>query len=174
MAAVERLGWWDWRKPPRSEADVHQLPTLRDAASRLRLIRRRGRRLHATTRGVELLATPERLWQAVATVSSTRRPGSGVDRSPACERRLDENLCHPREKVDCLVRRQVSHVGGPDNRIGSEQRDQRIREPIPGISRNIARQAFEESRDPVAAVRQSSARLYVFRAWIKREVEHHV
>ncbi len=66
VAAVERFGWWDWETPPRSEADVHQLSTLRDAANRLRLLRRRGRRLHATTRGVELLASPKRLWQAIA------------------------------------------------------------------------------------------------------------
>jgi hypothetical protein len=48
LRAVERFGWWDWPKPPRSEADVPQLATVRDAASRLRLVRRRGRRLHVT------------------------------------------------------------------------------------------------------------------------------
>ncbi|MHB8245615.1 MAG: hypothetical protein ACYDGN_09730 [Acidimicrobiales bacterium] len=67
VAAVERFGWWDWEKPPRSEADVHQLSTLRDTANRLRLLRRRGRRLHVTIRGAELLASPERFWEAVAT-----------------------------------------------------------------------------------------------------------
>lgn len=67
VAAVERFGWWDWKKPPRSEADVHQLTTLRDAANRLRLLRRRGRRLHLTARGTELLAAPDRLWALVAT-----------------------------------------------------------------------------------------------------------
>jgi hypothetical protein len=66
LAAVERFGWWYWDKPPRSEADVHQLSTLRNAANRLRLLRRRGRRLHLTTRGVEFLASPERLWEQVA------------------------------------------------------------------------------------------------------------
>ena len=66
LAAVERFGWWDWDKPPRSEADVHQLSTLRNAANRLRLLRRRGRRLHLTTRGVEFLASPDRLWEQVA------------------------------------------------------------------------------------------------------------
>lgn len=66
VAAVEHFGWWDWDKPPRSEADVHQLSTLRDAANRLRLVRRRRRRLHLTTRGVELLASPDRLWEQVA------------------------------------------------------------------------------------------------------------
>ena len=67
LAAVERFGWWDWEKPPRSEADVHQLSTLREAANRLRLLRRRGRRLHVTKRGAELLASPDRLWDQVAT-----------------------------------------------------------------------------------------------------------
>ncbi len=66
LAAVERFGWWNWEKPPRSEADVYELSTLRDAANRLRLLRRRGRRLYATARGVELLASADRLWEQVA------------------------------------------------------------------------------------------------------------
>lgn len=66
LAAIEQFGWWDWEKPPHSEADVHQLSTLRDAANRLRLLRRRGRRLHITTRGAELLACSQRLWEQVA------------------------------------------------------------------------------------------------------------
>jgi hypothetical protein len=65
VAAVEQFGWWDWEKPPRSEADVHQLSTLRDAANRLRLLRRRGRRLRLTTRGADLIAAPGRLWEVV-------------------------------------------------------------------------------------------------------------
>ena len=67
LEAVERFGWWDWEKPPRSEAEVHELSTLRDTANRLRLLRRRGRRLRVTTRGAELLASPERLWEAIVT-----------------------------------------------------------------------------------------------------------
>ena len=66
IAAVERFGWWDWPKPPRSEADVHQLSTLRDAANHLRLVRRRGRRLHVTSHGKDLLQNPDQLWQAVS------------------------------------------------------------------------------------------------------------
>lgn len=66
LAAVERFGWWDWEKPPHSEVDVHQLSTLRDAAKRLRLLRRRGRQLHLTIRGAGLLAAPEQLWERVA------------------------------------------------------------------------------------------------------------
>lgn len=66
LAAVERFSWWDWRKPPRSEADVHQLSAVRETATRLRLVRRRGRRLHLTTRGAQLLAEPAELWRSVA------------------------------------------------------------------------------------------------------------
>ena len=65
--AVEQFGWWDWPKPPRSESDVHQLSTVRDAVRRLGLVRRRGRRLHLTARGADLLHDPGRLWAAVAT-----------------------------------------------------------------------------------------------------------
>jgi hypothetical protein len=67
VEAAERFGWWDWPKPPRSEADLHQLTTIREAARRLRLVRRRGRRLVATTRGTRLLNRPDELWSAVAT-----------------------------------------------------------------------------------------------------------
>ncbi|MGD0254385.1 MAG: hypothetical protein ABSB99_02305 [Acidimicrobiales bacterium] len=67
VAAVERFGWWDWPKPPRSESDVHQLSVLRDAANRLRLTRRRGRHLYVTARGKELLQNPARLWEEVST-----------------------------------------------------------------------------------------------------------
>jgi hypothetical protein len=65
--AAERFGWWDWPKPPRSEADVHQLGAVRAAAARLHLTRRRGRRLHVTSRGARLLARPSDLWRTVAT-----------------------------------------------------------------------------------------------------------
>ncbi len=64
--ATERFGWWEWDKPPRSESEVHQLSTVRAAAARLRLVRRRGRRLHVTLRGERLLADPGALWRAVA------------------------------------------------------------------------------------------------------------
>lgn len=66
LDSVERFGWWDWPKAPRSEADVPQLSCVREAAARLRLVRRRGRRLHVTSRGSQLLAEPAELWQAVA------------------------------------------------------------------------------------------------------------
>ena len=58
VAAVEHFGWWDWSKPPRSESDVHQLSTVRDAARRLRLVRRRGRRLHPPPAAPTCSTTP--------------------------------------------------------------------------------------------------------------------
>jgi hypothetical protein len=66
VAAVERFGWRDSEKPPRSEAEVYQLWMVRDVARRLHLVRRRGRRLLVTARGAELLRFPERLWETVA------------------------------------------------------------------------------------------------------------
>ncbi len=66
LDAVERFGWWQWEKPPRSEADVYHLSTLRNAATRLRLLRRAGQRLLLTARGRELLDDPGRLWTVVA------------------------------------------------------------------------------------------------------------
>jgi len=66
LDSVERFGWWDWPKAPRSEADVPQLSCVREAAARLRLIRRRGRRLHLTSLGSQLLVEPGELWQAMA------------------------------------------------------------------------------------------------------------
>src|SRR5579875_2275541 len=66
LAAVERFGWWDWHTPPHSEAEVAALSTLREVASRLRLVRRRGRRLLLTARGATLLARPEALWVQLA------------------------------------------------------------------------------------------------------------
>lgn len=66
LEATERFGWWDWDRAPRSESDVHQLIVLRDAATRMRLVRRQARRLHATGRGAELASAPEELWRAVS------------------------------------------------------------------------------------------------------------
>lgn len=73
VEAAERFGWWDWDKPPRSEADLHQLMTVREAARRLRLVRRRGRRLVSTTRGTQMVDDPLALWSTVAT--ETEEPG---------------------------------------------------------------------------------------------------
>jgi hypothetical protein len=66
VSAVARFGWWDWPKAPRSEAEVHELACLRAVATRLRLVRRQGRRLHLTARGAQMLANPADLWAAVA------------------------------------------------------------------------------------------------------------
>jgi hypothetical protein len=66
LEAVELFGWWIWDKPPRSEADVHELRMLRRVATALRLTRRRGRQLLITANGKRMLAEPERLWRLLA------------------------------------------------------------------------------------------------------------
>ncbi len=64
--AAARFDWWDWREPPRSEADVHQVGVIRDTAARLRLVAKRSRRLAATRRGSELADDTVGLWRAIA------------------------------------------------------------------------------------------------------------
>lgn len=65
VEAAERFGWWPWDKPPRSEADLHQLFELREIATDLRLVRRRGRTLNATTKGRQLLDDQVALWRTL-------------------------------------------------------------------------------------------------------------
>jgi len=64
--AAVRFDWWDWREPPRSEADVHQIGVLRDTAARMHLVAKRSRRLAATRRGIELVDDTVGLWHAIA------------------------------------------------------------------------------------------------------------
>jgi hypothetical protein len=66
LDAIEAFGWWDWEKPPRSEADVPQLGELRDAAQARRLIRRQGRKLLVTTKGRTIVDDPGALWRELA------------------------------------------------------------------------------------------------------------
>lgn len=66
VEAVERFGWGHGGKPPRSEADVTELIELHEAATRLHLVRRRGRTLVATANGQRLAGDPEALWRALA------------------------------------------------------------------------------------------------------------
>lgn len=61
-----RFGWWDWREPPRSEADVHQIGVLRDTAARLHLVSKRSRKLAVARRGNELVDDAVGLWRAIA------------------------------------------------------------------------------------------------------------
>ncbi len=72
--AVSRFPWW-WpyapadgaeARPPRSEADVAELGSLREVAARLRLVRRRGRELRTTRAGAALIEDPVRLWRLMA------------------------------------------------------------------------------------------------------------
>jgi hypothetical protein len=66
LDAIERFDWWDWKKPPHSEADVPQLDQLREAAQARHLIRRRGKKLLATAKGRALVGDPVALWQQLA------------------------------------------------------------------------------------------------------------
>ena len=64
--AAELFGWWEWPEPPRTEADVHQFEVLRELASRLRLVAKRGHHLMTTASGLALLDDPEALWRLIA------------------------------------------------------------------------------------------------------------
>ena len=60
--------WWDAELfgPPHREADVPVLEALHEGLRRLRLVRRRGRTLHASARGRALAADPAGLLDALA------------------------------------------------------------------------------------------------------------
>jgi hypothetical protein len=60
--------WWDAELfgPPHREAEVPVLEALHDGLRRLRLVRRRGRTLHASARGRALAADPARLLDELA------------------------------------------------------------------------------------------------------------
>jgi len=67
--AAERWpGWWkaELFGPPHREADLAVLEALHDGLRRLRLVRRRGRVLHATARGRVLAGDPAALLEALA------------------------------------------------------------------------------------------------------------
>jgi hypothetical protein len=67
VEGAERFSWLpDWHKPPRSEADVFALGDLRDMATQLRLVRKKGRTLTATAAGNAALADPQGLWRRLA------------------------------------------------------------------------------------------------------------
>jgi hypothetical protein len=67
-AALRWPGWWDAELfgPPHREADLVVLESLREGLTRLRLVRRRGRRLLATVRGRKLATDPAALLQVLA------------------------------------------------------------------------------------------------------------
>jgi hypothetical protein len=67
--AAERWpGWWnaDLFGPPHREADMAVLEALHEGLRRLRLVRRRGRKLHAAVRGRELAEDPTALLRTLA------------------------------------------------------------------------------------------------------------
>ncbi len=66
LAAVERFGWWDWDKPPRSRG---RCPSALDAAQRSEPTSAASTTRSTVaphTRGIEFLASPDRLWEQVA------------------------------------------------------------------------------------------------------------
>jgi len=67
VEGAERFAWLpDWAKPPRSEVDVFAVGDLREVASSLRLVRKKGRTLTVTSAGKALLADPVGLWRVLA------------------------------------------------------------------------------------------------------------
>lgn len=66
VEAARHFGWYDERRPPRTETDVVELHELHVLARDLRLVRRRGPRLVLTEQGRALLAEPLALWHVVA------------------------------------------------------------------------------------------------------------
>ncbi|MGH2718774.1 MAG: hypothetical protein ACRDJU_09370 [Actinomycetota bacterium] len=78
LEASNRFGWWDFDTPPRSEVDVYQVTALREAATHLRLVRRRGRRLRTTARGEQLRKNPVELWRSVAEATEDGDPFTRV------------------------------------------------------------------------------------------------
>lgn len=125
LEAVDRFGWWDWDKPPRSEADVPQLGELREAATTLRLVRRQGRELSATTSGRSLLTDIDRLWHRLATTLGGRENfgqmiaeliGERLLEGTAIDDELEEALAPTvsaqgwRAGADPVTRRHVGHA----------------------------------------------------------------
>lgn len=64
---IERFFSSDTIGNPRSEADVHQLHTLREAASHIGALTRRRRLLKTSSAGLRLLGDPVAMWCAIAT-----------------------------------------------------------------------------------------------------------
>lgn len=125
LEAVERFGWWDWDKRPRSEADVPQLGELREAATSLRLVRRQGRKLTVTTSGGRLLADTSGLWNQLATTLGGREDfgqmvaeliGLRLLQGPAIDDELEEALAPIvaaqgwRTGAEPVTQRQVGHA----------------------------------------------------------------
>ncbi|MFV1989350.1 MAG: hypothetical protein ACC652_01255 [Acidimicrobiales bacterium] len=51
LEITEHFDWWIWEKPPHSEADVHQLLRVHEAARKLGILRKQGRKLTTTKAG---------------------------------------------------------------------------------------------------------------------------
>ena len=130
LEAVEHFGWWDWDKPPRSEADVPQLEGLRDAAAALGLLRRRGRVVRTTAKGRALVDDDEALWRTTATTLGGRDDFNGMLAELAALRLLqgpavDDDL---RDDVTEILVRQGWRSGGEI--LGAQQLRYSVHRPL--------------------------------------------
>lgn len=119
--AAERWpDWWDAELfgPPHREADLALLGELHQGLKRLRLLRRRGRRLHTTARGRELAAEPPALLDALAgDLGAADELGEVV--ATAIVETLRPSGAHDHEALDQAAAVLAAHRGfrDPDGRL---------------------------------------------------------
>ncbi len=74
LDAVETHDWWDWKTPPRSEADVYELAMVHNAARRLGVLRRKGRTLTTTKAGHDVTTQPALWWPRLVMLGHNEVP----------------------------------------------------------------------------------------------------
>lgn len=123
--AAERWpGWWDadLLGPPLREADLRVLDELHAGLRRLRLVRRRGRQLHTTQRGLALAQQPEVLLRVLA---GDLGAGDPFTEAVAFEvaRELREQPYASHEQLTSRALRRVHREGwaGPDGERPDER-----------------------------------------------------
>jgi transcriptional regulator with XRE-family HTH domain len=148
--AAERWpGWWNAELfgPPHREADLAVLNALHDGLRRLRLVRRRGRRLHTTARGRELAEQPARLLEEFAGDLGAGDPfTTAVADSVAAALRAHDALGH--DDLVATALRRVSRAGwvGPE---GDPPSDRGVSWEIGDVlRRGEAYGLFERRPDP--------------------------
>ena len=116
--AAERWpGWWDAELfgPPHREADVRVLGELHAGLRRLRLVRRRGRRLHTTQRGLALAEQPGELLRVVAGDLGAGDPFAGaVAFEVVAELREHPHASHEQLTARALLRVHREGWAGPN------------------------------------------------------------
>jgi hypothetical protein len=97
-ALVREFGWWRWEKPPRSEADVPQLMTLRELTREAGLVRRARDRLRLTDVGRRGLSDPVVVWSRVV-----RTLSAGTDFAAAIRELLLVHLLQGPSDCDAVL-----------------------------------------------------------------------